>query len=491
MNYILSIDQGTTSSRSVLYDNQALPVFTAQQEFPQIYPNDGWVEHDPETIWDSVLTTAKKAVALVKNMDGDIQAIGITNQRETCIIWDRATGKPLYNAIVWQDRRTADICAELRAQGHEDQIIDKTGLLLDPYFSATKIAWILDHVEGARARAEAGELAFGTIDTFLIWRLSGGTAHVTDVTNASRTCVFNIVTGQWDDELLALFRIPKSILPEVKDCAAEFAVTDASVFGVALPILGVAGDQQAAAIGQGCFETGDIKSTYGTGCFVLLNTGTTKIKSKNRLLTTIAYGLDGEIHYALEGSIFVAGAAVQWLRDGLGIIKSAQETQAMAESLSSNNGLYMVPAFTGLGAPYWDPNARGAIYGITRATGPNDFVRAALESVCYQTNDLLNAMKEDGTSLTDLNVDGGMAANDWTMQFLADILNINVTRPSNMETTALGAALLAGYKSGLYKSMSPYTAPSNPDKTFTPNMDGEIRDGLLADWAKAVGRTLS
>lgn len=491
MNYILSIDQGTTSSRSVLYDNQALPVFTAQQEFPQIYPNDGWVEHDPEAIWDSVLTTAKKAVALVKNMDGDIQAIGITNQRETCIIWDRATGKPLYNAIVWQDRRTADICAELRAQGHEDQIIDKTGLLLDPYFSATKIAWILDHVEGARARAEAGELAFGTIDTFLIWRLSGGTTHVTDVTNASRTCVFNIVTRQWDDELLALFRIPKSILPEVKDCAAEFAVTDASVLGAVLPILGVAGDQQAAAIGQGCFETGDIKSTYGTGCFVLLNTGTTKIKSKNRLLTTIAYGLDGEIHYALEGSIFVAGAAVQWLRDGLGIIKSAQETQAMAESLSSNNGLYMVPAFTGLGAPHWDPNARGAIYGITRATGPEDFVRAALESVCYQTNDLLNAMKEDGISLTDLNVDGGMAANDWTMQFLADILNINVTRPTNMETTALGAALLAGYKSGLYKSMSLYTAPSNPDKTFTPNMDAVVRGGLLADWAKAVGRTLS
>ncbi|PHR91580.1 MAG: glycerol kinase [Robiginitomaculum sp.] len=499
MRYILSIDQGTTSSRAILYDDHAKPIFTAQQEFPQIYPADGWVEHDPEAIWDSVLMTTRKALSLIAGMsqqgglagNAEISAIGITNQRETCVIWDRKTGNPIYNAIVWQDRRTADICADLKAQGKEGVVTEKTGLLLDPYFSATKIAWILDHVEGARARAEAGELAFGTIDTFLIWRLSSGTAHVTDVTNASRTCLFNIKTGGWDAELLQLFRVPVAILPQVKDCAADFALTDRAVLGVEIPVQGVAGDQQAAAIGQGCFEIGDIKSTYGTGCFALLNTGEEKIQSQNRLLATIAYGLDGKICYALEGSIFVAGAAIQWLRDEMGLIKSAAETEGMARGLSSNNGLYLVPAFTGMGAPYWDPNARGAIYGITRATGPADFVRAALESVCYQTRDLLNAMKEDGVDISTLKVDGGMAANDWVLQFLADILDVTVERPTNMETTALGAALLAGYQCGLYENMADFAASASLDKRFEPNMGEGERTELLAGWQKAVQRTLS
>lgn len=493
MQYILSIDQGTTSSRAILYDDQAKPVFTAQQEFPQIYPADGWVEHDPEAIWDSVMATTRKALALVAGMSepATISAIGITNQRETCVVWDRTTGKPIYNAIVWQDRRTADICAELKTQGFEAAVTDKTGLLLDPYFSATKIAWILDHVEGARAKAEAGELAFGTIDSFLMWRLSDGVSHVTDVTNASRTCLFNIKTGGWDFELLELFRVPVGVLPQVKDCAADFTKTNKSVIGIEIPVQGVAGDQQAAAIGQGCFAEGDIKSTYGTGCFALLNTGSEKIQSQNRLLATVAYGLEGEITYALEGSIFVAGAAIQWLRDEMGLIKSATETEGMARGLSSNNGLYLVPAFTGMGAPYWDPNARGAIYGITRATGPADFVRAALESVCYQTRDLLDAMQEDGAQLSALKVDGGMAANDWTMQFLADMLGVPVERPVNMETTALGAALLAGYQCGVYENMADFAASSVPDKRFEPQMGEEERTALLAGWQKAVQRTLS
>lgn len=493
MQYILSIDQGTTSSRAILYDDQAKPVFTAQQEFPQIYPADGWVEHDPEAIWDSVMATTRKALALVAGMSepAKISAIGITNQRETCVVWDRKTGKPIYNAIVWQDRRTAEVCAELKAQGSEAMVTDKTGLLLDPYFSATKIAWILDHVEGARAKAEVGELAFGTIDTFLMWRLSDGTSHVTDVTNASRTCLFNIKTGGWDVELLELFRVPVGVLPQVKDCAADFTTTDKGVIGVEISVQGVAGDQQAAAIGQGCFAEGDIKSTYGTGCFALLNTGSEKIESQNRLLATVAYGLEGKITYALEGSIFVAGAAIQWLRDEMGLIKSAAETEGMARGLASNNGLYLVPAFTGMGAPYWDPNARGAIYGITRATGPADFVRAALESVCYQTRDLLDAMQEDGAQLTALKVDGGMAANDWTMQFLADMLGVPVERPVNMETTALGAALLAGYQCGLYENMADFAASSSPDKRFEPKMGDDERAALLVGWQKAVQRTLS
>ena len=483
MSYILSIDQGTTSSRAIVYDKNAQPIKTAQQEFPQIYPSDGWVEHDPEAIWESVLSTTKKVLRK------GVKAIGITNQRETCVVWERSSGKPIYNAIVWQDRRTADVCTALKAAGHEEMVTDKTGLLLDPYFSAAKIAWILDHVEGARARAENGELAFGTIDTFLIWRLTGSASHVTDATNASRTSLYNIETGGWDDELLALFKVPRALLPKVLDCAADFGVTAKDVLGEAIPITGVAGDQQAAAIGQGCFSVGDIKSTYGTGCFVLLNTGVEKITSQNRLLTTVAYRLDGVTHYALEGSIFVAGAAVQWLRDEMGLIKSAAQTEGMARGMTSNNGLYLVPAFTGLGAPHWDPNARGAIFGITRATGPSEFVRAALESVCYQTHDLLAAMKQDGANPTALKVDGGMAANDWIMEFLSSILNIQIDRPANMETTALGAALLAGSHIGLYEDVKNFQ--SQTDKTFTPDMGAEKRKSLIAGWKKAVSRVLS
>ncbi len=486
MSYILAIDQGTTSSRAIVYDKHTKPVFAAQEEFPQIYPADGWVEHDPEAIWQSVLATTKKAL---KESDGGAQAIGITNQRETCVVWERATGKPIYNAIVWQDRRTADVCAALKADGHEKMVTEKTGLLLDPYFSAAKIAWILDHVKGARARAENGELAFGTIDTFLIWRLTGGAFHVTDATNASRTSLYDINKGTWDDDLLSLFKVPRSLLPDVLDCAADFGTTSQDVLGAAIPITGVAGDQQAAAIGQGCFSIGDIKSTYGTGCFVLQNTGAEKITSQHRLLTTIAYRLGGVTHYALEGSIFVAGAAVQWLRDEMGLIQTAAETEGLARGLDSNKGLYLVPAFTGLGAPHWDPNARGAIFGITRATKPADFVRAALESVCYQTHDLLAAMKQDGARPNALKVDGGMAANDWAMDFLADILNMQVDRPANMETTALGAALLAGSHIGMYEDVQKFQ--SKTDKSFAPDMSGKDRDILLAGWNKAVGRVLN
>ncbi|MCF6221840.1 MAG: glycerol kinase GlpK [Robiginitomaculum sp.] len=484
MTHILAIDQGTTSSRAIVYDSDAVPVFSVQKPFTQYYPNDGWVEHDPEEIWSGVLECVQKCLAHTP----DIAAIGITNQRETCVVWERSTGKPIYNAIVWQDRRTADMCAKLKDAGHESVVSEKTGLLLDPYFSGAKIAWILDNIKGARARAENGELAFGTIDTFLIWRLTGGAAHVTDATNASRTSLYNIETGAWDDALLSLFNVPRALLPEVLDCAADFGVTSKEVLGAEIPITGVAGDQQAAAIGQGCFAVGDIKSTYGTGCFVLLNTGTDKITSTNRLLTTVAYRLDGVSHYALEGSIFVAGAAVQWLRDEMGLIKSASDTEAMVRDMSSNNGVYLVPAFTGLGAPHWDPNARGGIFGITRDTGPKDFVRAALESVCYQTHDLLAAMAADGAIPNSLKVDGGMAANNWTMQFLADILDIPVNRPANMETTALGAALLAGHQCGLYGDVRKFE--SKTDKQFTPDMADAERKDLLAGWDKAVGRVL-
>ncbi len=491
MSYILAIDQGTTSSRAILYDKDATPVMTAQEEFPQIYPSDGqnghvMVEHDPEAIWKTVLSTTMDALDFAM---GEVQAIGITNQRETCVVWERATGKPIYNAIVWQDRRTAGVCAALKDNGHETMVTEKTGLLLDPYFSGAKIAWILDNVDGARARAENGELAFGTIDTFLIWRLTGGTSHVTDATNASRTSLYNIKTGAWDDELLNLFNVPRALLPDVLDCTADFGVTSQDMLGTQILITGVAGDQQAAAIGQGCFSIGDIKSTYGTGCFVLLNTGTNKITSTNRLLTTVAYRLDGVNHYALEGSIFIAGAAVQWLRDEMGLIQSASETEAVAQNMDSNEGLYLVPAFTGLGAPHWDPNARGGIFGITRDTGPKEFIRAALESVCYQTHDLLAAMAADGAAPNALKVDGGMAANNWTMQFLSDILDIDVNRPSNMETTALGAALLAGHHAGFYGDVHKFK--SETDKCFTPDMADSVRSSLLAGWDKAVGRVLS
>jgi glycerol kinase len=488
---ILSIDQGTTSSRTILFDGTASAIFTAQEEFAQHYPDDGWVEHDPEDIWQTTLATAQEALAHGKAAGMSMAAIGITNQRETTLVWDRETGKPIYNAIVWQDRRTADTCRSLKEAHGETSITEKTGLLLDPYFSATKIAWILDHVEGARARAEDGKLAFGTVDTFLIWRLTGGKSHVTDATNASRTNLFNIRTQSWDEELCKLFRVPMSVLPKVMDCAADFGTSDEAVLGAAIPISGVAGDQQAATVGQCCFTPGSIKSTYGTGCFVLINTGDQCLLSQNRLLTTIAYQLDGKATYALEGSIFIAGAAVQWLRDELKIIKSGAETEEIAASLESNNGVYLVPAFTGLGAPYWDPDARGAIFGLTRGSGRAEIVRATLESVCYQTHDLFSAMAQDGVTAETLKVDGGMVKNNWVTQFLADILDLDVARPEIMETTALGAAYLAGLQTGVFESLEEISKNWRAEAEFTPQMDTSTRQNLLSGWSRAVSKVLT
>ena len=451
--YVLAIDQGTTSSRAIVFDKNRKVVGKSQQEFTQIYPQSGWVEHDPEEIWRSVLKTCEVAIENAKIEAGDVAAIGITNQRETVIVWDKETGKPIHNAIVWQDRRTAPLCQKLKKQGLEKTFTKKTGLLLDPYFSGTKLSWILDKVPGARKRAANGELLFGTVDSFLIWRLTGGKVHATDATNASRTLIFNIATNEWDDELLDILRIPRAMLPEVKDCAANYGAAEADIFGASIPILGVAGDQHAATIGQACFEPGMFKSTYGTGCFAVLNTGSDMVLSKNRLLTTIAYRLNGKTTYALEGSIFIAGAAVQWLRDGLKIIGSAPETGKLADQADPSQNVYLVPAFVGLGAPHWDAEARGAIYGLTRNTGPAEFARAALESVAYQTRDLLDAMRKDWKSSgtkTVLRVDGGMVASDWTMQRLADILDAPVDRPTILETTALGAAWLAGSKAGIW-----------------------------------------
>lgn len=487
---ILAIDQGTTSSRAIVFDKQANIVAVAQREFAQHYPDDGWVEHDPEDIWNSTLEVVREAKQKAEANGAKVCAIGVTNQRETTVVWDRDTGKPVYNAIVWQDRRTAPVCQQLRDVGAEATVRGKTGLLLDAYFSATKVAWILDNVDGARARAEAGKLAFGTVDSFLIWRLSGGRSHVTDATNASRTNLYNIHTGEWDEELLKLFRVPASVLPSVLDCAADFGSTTADLLGESLPVLGVAGDQQAATIGQGCFERGSVKSTYGTGCFALLNTGSDAVASSNQLLTTVAYQHRGQRTYALEGSIFIAGAAVQWLRDGLGIIQSARDTEAMASGMASNNNVYLVPAFTGLGAPHWDPDARGAVFGLTRDTGPADFVRAALESVCYQTHDLIAAMAADAGMPARLRVDGGMVANDWLMGFLADVLNLPIDRPKVVETTALGAAYLAGIQAGIYSGFDEISSEWQCERTFTPSMDGADREALLAGWADAVARVL-
>ncbi len=488
---ILSIDQGTTSSRTLVFSQKGEILFTAQQEFPQIYPQDGWVEHNPEAIWDTTLSTLKDAYAFTKKIDAKIAAIGITNQRETTIIWDRATGKPIYNAIVWQDRRTAEICRRLKSRYDEEALNAKTGLLLDPYFSSTKAAWILDQVDGARERANSGELAFGTVDSFLIYRLTGGKIHATDATNASRTNLFNIHTQDWDAELLQLFDVPASVLPDVRDCADDYGQTDKNLLGESIPILGVAGDQQAAAIGQACFKPGDIKSTYGTGCFVILNTGSECITSKNRLLSTVCYRLNGKTTYALEGSIFIAGAAVQWLRDGLKIIKDAAETEAMASGLTHNHGVYLVPAFTGLGAPHWDPDARGGLFGITRDTTPEHVARSAVESVVYQTHDLFSAMAEDGVKPSSLRVDGGMVQNSWMVQFLSDILDIPVERPKVLETTALGAAYLAGLKAGLYDSLEDVRENWQRDSHFTPAMKDDARSGLLSGWNNAVKRVLS
>jgi len=484
--YILSIDQGTTSSRAMLFDENGHAAFTAQQEFTQHFPKDGWVEHNAEEIWVTTLGVVREALQKAAAEQREIAAIGITNQRETTVVWDRASGEPVYNAIVWQDRRTADFCETLRQQGHEATVTAKTGLLLDPYFSGTKINWILENVAGARARAEKGELAFGTIDSFLIWRLSGGKSHATDATNASRTLMFNIHQQAWDSELLEMLSIPESLLPEVLDCAADFGTTSKALLDSEIPIAGVAGDQQAALIWQACFEPGMIKSTYGTGCFMVLNTGTQALVSNNKLLTTVAYRLNGETTYALEGSIFVAGAAVQWLRDGLGIIDSAHQTEEMAASLESNNGVYMVPAFTGLGAPHWDPEARGAIFGITRDTGPAELVRATLESICYQTFDLLEAKRRDGLTPTRLRVDGGMVQNNWLCQFLADVLGIIVERPQQTETTALGAAYLAGLQVGIFSSIDDIATRWQADQEFDPAMKNNARNLLLADWHEAV-----
>ncbi|MEJ8473001.1 glycerol kinase GlpK [Roseibium algae] len=490
---ILAIDQGTTSSRAIVFGADFEPVSTGQMEFAQHFPKSGWVEHDPADLWSTTLAVCKEALKSSAMPLSDIAAIGITNQRETTLVWDRKTGEPVYNAIVWQDRRTSDFCAYLRGEGHETLFTEKTGLLLDPYFSGTKVAWILKNVEGARERAERGELAFGTVDSWLIWNLTGGERHVTDATNASRTLLFNIHDNVWDVDLCRLLHVPMSMLPEVCDCSDDFGMTKADLFGKSLPILGVAGDQQAATVGQACFAPGMVKSTYGTGCFALINTGDNPVSSRNRLLTTIAYRLDGKTTYALEGSIFVAGAAVQWLRDGLGLISDASETQGLAEQADPEQQIYMVPAFVGLGAPHWDAEARGAIYGLTRATGPREFARAALESVGYQTRDLIDAMQDDWSAEgeTVLRVDGGMTASDWTMQFLADILGAPVDRPSVPETTALGAAWLAGSRSGAWPGQEEFSAKWHLDRRFSPAMEDSERTKLLDGWRDAVRRTRS
>ncbi|MBT6116149.1 MAG: glycerol kinase GlpK [Porticoccaceae bacterium] len=488
---ILAMDQGTTSSRAILFDQHYAIVAQSQQEFDQHFPDSGWVEHNALDIWQTSLDTAKQVLVEAGINAQQIAAIGITNQRETTLLWDRSTGKPIYNAIVWQDRRTAEYCNGLKDQGLESMVSAKTGLLLDPYFSATKVAWLLDNVDGARDRAERGELAFGTMDSWLLWNLTEGQSHATDATNASRTMLYNIHQGQWDEELLTLFNIPRSLLPEVKDCAADFGIT--SLLGSDIAILGIAGDQQAATVGQACFDTGMMKSTYGTGCFALLNTGTTAVASSNKLLTTIAYQLDGKVTYALEGSIFIAGAAVQWLRDGLGIIDSAKESGELAQQADNNQDVYMIPAFTGLGAPWWDADARGALLGLTRGTGPAEIARAALESVCYQTLDLLNAMQADWdqSAETVLRVDGGMVASDWTMQRLADILQAPVDRPVIAETTALGAAWLAGSRAGAWPDQQGFADNWRLDKNFAPEMAIELRDKKVAGWNKAVRRVLT
>ncbi len=490
---ILAIDQGTTSSRAIVFDGKQQIAGLGKMEFTQHFPQDGWVEHVPEEIWATVLWSVKTALKRASLKASDIAAIGITNQRETTIVWDRATGKAIHNAIVWQDRRTAKVCEKLKAAGHEPMISRKTGLLLDPYFTATKLAWILDKVPGARKRAEKGELAFGTIDSFLIWRLTGGKSHATDISNASRTLLLNIKTGDWDDELLKLFRIPRAILPVVKENADDFGTTDPDLFGVPIPIYGAAGDQQAATIGQACFTPGMLKSTYGTGCFALLNTGKDMVRSKNRLLTTIAYRLDGETTYALEGAIFIAGASIQWLRDMLKAFEKSSDAGPLAAKADPTQNVYLVPAFVGLGAPWWDTDARGSLTGLTRNTGPAELARAALESVSYQTRDLVDAMRKDwkGASDTVLRVDGGMVASDWTMQFLADILNTPVDRPTILETTALGAAWLAGYKAGVWPDQQGFAARWALDRQFEPRMDEPTRKKKLKGWRDAVRRTLS
>lgn len=493
MTHILAIDQGTTSSRAILFDAGLKVISSAQAEFPQHYPQPGWVEHDPADLWATVASTTRAAIERAGLTASDIAAIGITNQRETTLLWDRVSGQPLHNAIVWQDRRTADTCTALKDAGHEAMITARTGLLLDPYFSGTKLKWLLDHIPDARTRAAAGELAFGTVDTYLIWQLTGGRTHATDATNAARTLLYNIAEGHWDEGICALLDIPMQLLPEVRDSSADFGRTRADLFGVEIPILGVAGDQQAATVGQACFQPGMMKSTYGTGCFALLNTGDKMVPSKNRLLTTIAYQLDGKPTYALEGSIFIAGAVVQWLRDGLKIIREAKETQPLAEAADPAQDVILVPAFTGLGAPYWRPDCRGAVYGLNRNSGPAELAKAALESVGYQTRDLLEAMRADWGVAADgvLRVDGGMTASDWAMQFLSDILGAPVDRPMITETTALGAAYLAGLKAGICPRPDEFQKSWALEHRFTPQMDEMRRAAKYARWNRAVAATMS
>ena len=489
MTFVLAIDQGTTSSRAILFDKDMRPTAVAQEEFEQHFPASGWVEHDPSDLWSTVIDTCRRALEKGDAPVSDITAIGITNQRETVVVWEKSTGRPVMNAIVWQDRRTASTCAALRESGHEPMVTAKTGLLLDPYFSGTKLKYILDEVDGARDRARAGELLFGTVDCFLIWKLTGGEVHATDATNAARTLLFNIHEGRWDDDICTLLDIPMAMLPQVRDSAGDFGETTADLFGRAIPIRGVAGDQQAATVGQACFAPGMLKSTYGTGCFALLNTGDDPVASKNRLLTTIAYQLNGKRTYALEGSIFIAGAVVQWLRDGLGLIGEAAETQGLAEAADPAQDVVLVPAFTGLGAPYWNAECRGAVFGLTRNSGPAEFSKAALQSVGFQTRDLQEAMNADWSDAQTgavLRVDGGMVASNWTMQFLADILGAPVDRPQVAETTALGAAWLAGMDAGVYPDAEEFAKSWSLERRFEPMMSDEDRDAAYARWKRAV-----
>ena len=491
--YILSIDQGTTSSRGVLFDENYEIISIGQNEFTQFFPDSGWVEHDPEEIWTSTLESCRSAIKQSKIDPNQIRAIGITNQRETTVVWDKETGMPIYNAIVWQDRRTSDYCQSLRSLGHESLVNQKTGLLLDPYFCATKIAWILDNVDGAREKANKGGLLFGTIDCFLMWRLSNQKIHSTDATNACRTLLYNIHKGCWDKDLLDLFNVPASMLPEVYDNAADFGVADESIFGSEIAIAASIGDQPSALVGQACFHQGMVKSTYGTGCFVLINTGYEPVKSNNKLLTTLAFQVNGKTCYALEGSIFIAGAAVQWLRDGLKFIESAEQSETLAMRADDSQDVYLVPAFVGLGAPHWDPDCRGALFGMTRNTGPAEITKATLESVCYQTSDLLSAISKDlgESKLSAIRVDGGMAASNWTMQMLSDLVELPVDRPKNLETTALGAAYLAGMQVGFYPSMDEFSESWQSESQFNSKMKEELRARKLAGWKDAVRRTLS
>lgn len=488
---LLALDQGTTSSRALVFDETGRVIATAQEEFAQGYPQPGWVEHDPEVIWATVLSTARKALNAAEAQGWDVQAIGVTNQRETTLVWDRETGQPIHNAIVWQDRRTAKTCASLRAEGAEALVRDRAGLVLDPYFSASKLAYILDSVSGARAKAEAGKLAFGTVDSFLIWRLTGGRVHITDATNASRTSLYALDAADWDEELLRLFNVPRAVLPDIVDSAGRYGETESSILGRAIPICGAAGDQQAAALGQACLHPGEVKSTYGTGAFLLVNTGDTPVRSENRLLATTAWRLNGQSAFALEGSILSAGATVQWLRDGLGMIARSSEIEALAQSADPECGVYLVPAFSGLGAPHWDPDARGLLCGLSRGAGRAEIARAALDSTVYQTQDLLTAVASDGVDVRTLKVDGGMAVNDALMQRLADICAVETVRPVNAEASAWGAAFLAGLGIGMFSDLSEAATLWQAERAFAPQLEDTARQRQMAGWQDAVRRTLS